>query len=73
MKKSLRRNNQLRLQRQFQFQRRSHKEGTFKEIHIYVTKDEDGKIISTIQSENNVNGYRDNSKRIKKMDLNLKE
>ena len=33
------------------------KKGTFKEIHIYVTKDEDGKIISTIQSENKVNGY----------------
>jgi len=33
------------------------KKGTFKEIHVYVTKDEDGKIISTIQSENKVNGY----------------
>ncbi|MCT7836021.1 MAG: MucBP domain-containing protein, partial [Lactobacillus iners] len=33
------------------------KKGTFKEIHIYVTKDVDGKIISTIQSENKVNGY----------------
>ncbi len=33
------------------------KKGTFKEIHIYVTKDEDGKIISTIQSENKLNGY----------------
>ena len=32
------------------------KKGTFKEIHIYVTKDVDGKIISTIQSENKVNG-----------------
>ncbi|QIC18541.1 hypothetical protein GYK47_03370 [Lactobacillus iners] len=30
------------------------KKGIFKEIHIYVTKDEDGK---TIQSENKVNGY----------------
>ncbi|QIC18544.1 hypothetical protein GYK47_03385 [Lactobacillus iners] len=33
------------------------KKGTFNEIYIYVTKDEDGKIISTIQSENKVNGY----------------
>ena len=33
------------------------KKGSFKEIHIYVTKDEDGNIVKTEQSENKVNGH----------------
>ncbi|MDK8135057.1 hypothetical protein QP700_06515, partial [Lactobacillus iners] len=32
------------------------KRGSFKEIHIYVTKDEDGNVVNTIQSENKVDG-----------------
>ncbi|MCT7863756.1 MAG: MucBP domain-containing protein, partial [Lactobacillus iners] len=33
------------------------KSGSFKEIHIYVTKDEDGNIVKTEQSENKVKGH----------------